>query len=636
MLRRLALTAAGASGGFILGATMAVSDPPSDENDALRSRAPRLFAGRSPHPTTLSNKDIGTTSNFGVQRALNALAALLMSRAPPAAHDGSIRPGSSPEFVRALNAVFGARPGAVASDRATLEAHSGAITHHGNRDSRHGGSGGGGGGGGGSGGGGGGGSGGGGGGGGGGGSGDGNGGDSPDSGNTAAALPDAVAVPETEDEVARVVALCARHAVPVVALGGGTCLEGQTLCTDRGGVVLDMGAMNAVVRVSEADMTCVVQPGIGYVELNEQLAPLGLWFPVDPGVGASIGGMMATGCSGTHAMRHGTMRRNVLGARCVLPTGEIARLGCAARKTSAGYDLLDLMIGSEGTLGIVTEATLQLQPLPAHTSVSRASFQSTAEASRAVETIIRSGVPLGRCELMDARMVAAANRCDPALQMSEATSLIFEVTGPTAAQVRDNAGLIRGIVEQCRGYDWASDAGSEDGGAGGSGIPGAEDTAAARGAQDASRSRRDAIWAARKAAFWSASSLRPGADVMVTDVCVPLGELPAFLEATDAAIQLSGLDAPLVAHAGDGNVHLFIVFDASSHDEHARADALNDTLMDRAIAVGGTITGEHGVGIGKVHKLPAEVGAVTLGLMAAVKREIDPAGIMNPGKIFAN
>jgi D-lactate dehydrogenase (cytochrome) len=420
-----------------------------------------------------------------------------------------------------------------------------------------------------------------------------------------AADPDCVVSPRSHDEVVAVVRGCHDTNTPLIPYGSGTSLEGHTTAP-RGGVTLDLSHMKRVIAVHPEDLDCVVEPGITYDELNEHLRPMGLFFPVDPGPGASIGGMVGTGCSGTHAVRYGTMRDNVLALKVVMADGSTVVTGGRARKTSAGYNLRNLFVGSEGTLGVATEVTLKLQRLPPFTSAATCTFASVEDASRTVAAITSEAIQIGRVELMDDEMVKAVNSAT-GLGLHEATTLILEFTGPTRAQVKETLDRVQALASQQGAKTWISADDPEE---------------------------RKAIWRARKEALFSASALRPGADVMVTDACVPLSCLATCLARVKESIKASGLPAPLVAHAGDGNIHLFIIFNRSDPDEFARAKALNESLLAHALALGGTITGEHGVGVGKRRALLKEHSPETMAVMRKIKQALDPKGILNPGKIF--
>jgi D-lactate dehydrogenase (cytochrome) len=417
--------------------------------------------------------------------------------------------------------------------------------------------------------------------------------------------PDVVVFPQSTDEAAEVVRLCAAHGVPVIPFGTGTSLEGH-VNAPYGGVSMDTSRMKRVVAVHAEDLDCVVEPGVTRKELNEHLRDLGLFFPIDPGADASIGGMVATRASGTNAVRYGTMRDNVLSLTVVLPNGEVIRTARRAKKSSAGYDLTRLFIGSEGTLGLVTEITLKLHGIPEAVSAGVCPFPSIRAACEAVIVTIQSGIPVARIELLDALQVRASNLYSK-LALPETPTLFLEFHGSEAG-VAEQAERFGEIAAEYGGgpFEWATKA--ED---------------------------RTRLWQARHDAYWSAFTLRPGVKITATDVCVPISRLADCVEETRLDLDASGLVAPIVGHVGDGNFHVSLLVDMDDADEVARAEAFIGRLVERALAMEGTCTGEHGVGQRKMKYLEAEHGPVALDLMRALKRAVDPSNIMNPGKIVA-
>jgi D-lactate dehydrogenase (cytochrome) len=415
--------------------------------------------------------------------------------------------------------------------------------------------------------------------------------------------PDAVAFPDTTEEAARIVSLCADYGVPVVPFGAGSSLEGH-VNAPFGGVCISTARMGSVLAVHAGDLDAVVQAGVTRKQLNEHLRDQGLFFPIDPGADASLGGMAATRASGTNAVRYGTMRDNVLALTAVLPSGDIVRTGGRARKSSAGYDLTRLLIGSEGTLGLITELTLRLQGVPEAIAAGICAFPTVAAACDATIATIQSGLPVARIELLDAAQIRASDRYSR-LDLAEVPTLFVEFHG-TDAGVRDESVRFAEIAADHGGgpFDWATR--TED---------------------------RTRLWQARHDAFWAAAALRPGAKPLATDVCVPISRLADCVAATHADIERSGLIAPIVGHVGDGNFHCMPLIDMSDPAEIRACEAFIDRLVERALAMGGTCTGEHGVGQAKMKYLEAEHGSVALGAMRAIKRALDPKNIMNPGKI---
>ncbi|ANQ86592.1 D-lactate dehydrogenase [Azoarcus olearius] len=417
------------------------------------------------------------------------------------------------------------------------------------------------------------------------------------------APPQAVLFPHTTEEVAEVVMRCAQYGVPLIPYGAGTSLEGHVLAI-RGGICLDFSEMNKVLAIRAEDMDVVVQPGVTRKQLNAALHGSGLFFPIDPGADASLGGMAATRASGTNAVRYGTMRDNVLGLTAVMADGSIVRTGGRARKSSAGYDLTRLLIGSEGTLGIITELTVRLHPLPEAVSSAVCAFPDVDSAVRTVIATIQLGVPVARIELLDALTVSAVNRYSKTT-LREAPMLFFEFHGsPTG--VEEQAGIVQTLAHDHGGLDfeWAS--------------------------RPEERSR---LWAARHDVYFASLNLRPGSRGITSDVCVPISRLAECVAGTRDDIAASGFIAPIVGHVGDGNFHTIILVDPDDPAEIEHAEALNHRIVERALALGGTCTGEHGVGMGKQHFLAAEHGENAVRTMRLIKQALDPHNLLNPGKV---
>ncbi|MCL6286134.1 FAD-binding protein [Ruegeria sp. 2012CJ41-6] len=416
-------------------------------------------------------------------------------------------------------------------------------------------------------------------------------------------LPDAVVFPQSTDEVADVVRICAAHKVPVIAFGTGTSLEGH-VNAPGGGISVDLSQMGKVLAVHAQDLDCVVQPGVTRADLNTHLRDQGLFFPIDPGANASLGGMAATRASGTNAVRYGTMKDNVLALEAVMADGRVIRTAQRARKSSAGYDLTRLLIGSEGTLGIITEITLRLQGIPEAISSARCSFPSVDAACRAVMMTIQYGVPVARIELLDEQSVRAANAYSK-LSLPETPLLLLEFHG-SEASVLEQAETFRTIADEFGGTGFAATTSTEE---------------------------RNQLWQARHDMYWATLQLRPGARGISTDVCVPISRLAECVTAAqDKAAEL-GLMAPIVGHVGDGNFHSLVLVDMDSETETANARQFVSWLNDLAISMDGTCTGEHGIGQGKRPYLVKELGAAT-DYMAAIKQALDPDNILNPGKIL--
>ena len=415
--------------------------------------------------------------------------------------------------------------------------------------------------------------------------------------------PDAVVFPQDTGEVQQIVRICAAHHVPVIPFGTGTSLEGH-VNAPFGGVSVDFRDMNKVIAVHAEDLDCVIEPGITRKQLNEHLRDQGLFFPIDPGADASLGGMAASRASGTNAVRYGTMKDNVLALKVVLADGEVMTTSRRAKKSSAGYDLTRLMVGSEGTLGIITELTLKLSGIPESIASGVCPFPSVDACCNAAILTIQSGIPVARIELLDALQVKASNAYSK-LTLPEVPMLFLEFHG-TEASVAEQSQRFGDIARELGGgpFDWATKA--ED---------------------------RTRLWQARHDAYWAGRSLRPGAQAIATDVCVPISRLAECVAATQRDIAELKLVAPVIGHVGDGNFHLTLMVDVDDPDEVKRAKKLMERLTELALSMDGTCTGEHGVGQGKMKYMLAEHGAPALGAMAAVKRALDPNNIMNPGKI---
>lgn len=415
--------------------------------------------------------------------------------------------------------------------------------------------------------------------------------------------PDAVIYPRSTDDVRQIVRTCARHSVPIIPFGTGTSFEGH-VNAPFGGISVDMRDMNQVLEVHQLDFDCVVQPGVTRKQLNEHLRDQGLFFPVDPGADASLGGMASTRASGTTAVRYGTMKDNVLALKVVLANGEVITTSRRARKSSAGYDLTRLFVGAEGTLGIITELTLKLQAIPDAISAGVCSFPSVQAACDAAIAAIQVGIPVARVELLDEVKIRACNAYSR-LSMSEKPTLFFEFHGSDTS-VAEQAERFGEITREYHGrnFEWATDS--------------------------AARSR---LWQARHDAFWANASFRPGSRTVVTDVCMPISRLAECVTETKRDIEASNLVAPIVGHVGDGNFHASVLVMMEDAEEVSRAKAFIERVAERALAMEGTCTGEHGTGQGKKHLLEAEHGSCAVEAMRSIKSALDPDGIMNPGKI---
>jgi D-lactate dehydrogenase (cytochrome) len=417
--------------------------------------------------------------------------------------------------------------------------------------------------------------------------------------------PDAVVFPQSTIDVQDIVRICAAHGVPVIPFGTGTSLEGH-VNAPFGGVSIDFRDMNNVLAVNAADLDCVVEPGITRKQLNEHLRDQGLFFPLDPGADASLGGMAATRCSGTNAVRYGTMKDNVLALKAVLANGELITTARRAKKSSAGYDLTRLLVGSEGTLGVITELTLKLAGIPEAISAGHCRFPSVEAACNAAIATIQSGIPVARIELMDELQVKATNLYSK-LSLPEAPMLFVEFHGSPAGVAEQSERFAEIARDLGAGpFEWAMQ--SED---------------------------RTRLWQARHDAYWAGRGLRPGAQAVATDVCVPISRLAECVTETQRDVATHGLLAPILGHVGDGNFHLTLLVDMADVDDVTAAKMVCERVVERALAMDGTCTGEHGVGQGKMKYLARELGETTLQAMAAIKRALDPQNIMNPGKIVS-
>jgi D-lactate dehydrogenase (cytochrome) len=416
--------------------------------------------------------------------------------------------------------------------------------------------------------------------------------------------PDAVFFAACTEDVEAVVRLCAAGRVPIVPFGTGTSLEGQ-INAPQGGLSLDLSRVNAIVAVHAEDLACTVQAGVTRKQLNEHLRDQGLFFPVDPGADASLGGMAATRASGTNAVRYGTMRENVLSLTAVLPDGRTIRTARRARKSAAGYDLTSLLIGSEGTLGIITEVTLRLHGIPESIAAAVCPFTTLAGACTTAINAIQAGLPLARVELLDELQIRACNLYSK-LTLAQAPTLFVEFHG-SASAVAEQAALFESIARDNGGENFQWSTRPEE---------------------------RSKLWQARHDAAYSCLMLRPGAKVTPTDVCVPMSRLAECVAQTKQDLAESGLFGPILGHVGDGNFHVAVLFDGDDPADVARMKAFCHRLALRALAMDGTCTGEHGVGQGKMDYLEAEFGPA-LAVMRQIKRTLDPHNIMNPGKIFA-
>ena len=418
-------------------------------------------------------------------------------------------------------------------------------------------------------------------------------------------LPDAVVYARTTGEVVDLVRMCTTAGVPIVPFGAGTSIEGNALPV-RGGVSLDLSQMDAIVAVNAEDFDCTVQAGVRREELNQHLRDTGLFFPIDPGANATIGGMASTRASGTNAVRYGTMREAVLALTVVTPQGEVIRTSRRARKSAAGYDLTRLYVGSEGTLGIITEVTLRLHPIPETISSAVCGFETLQGAVDTTVQAIQLGVPLARVEILDDMQIRAVNLWSK-LDLPEVTTLFFEFHG-SAVSVAEQIETVSELAHANGGgnFQWSS-----------------------------TPEERSKLWKARHEAYYAAVNLRPGAVGWATDVCVPISRLPECITETKADLAKATIPATILGHVGDGNFHVIFAIDPNAPEEMAEAEAINARLVERALAMDGTCTGEHGIGIGKQDWLVKELGEGTVDIMRMLKRAMDPQDLFNPGKIFS-
>jgi D-lactate dehydrogenase (cytochrome) len=415
--------------------------------------------------------------------------------------------------------------------------------------------------------------------------------------------PDAVVFPQSTEDVQQAVRICARHHVPIIPFGTGTSFEGS-VNAPFGGVSIDLKDMNRVLAVHPEDFDCVVEPGVTRKQINDHLRDQGLFFPIDPGADASLGGMASTRASGTTAVRYGTMKDNVLALKVVLPNGELMSTSRRARKSSAGYDLTRLIVGAEGTLGVITEITLKLHGIPEAVSAGVCRFHSVQACCDTAITAIQTGIPIARIELLDEMQVRVCNAYSK-LAMPEQPMLFLEFHG-TQAGVAEQSERFGEIAHEFGGgpFEWSKEA--ED---------------------------RTRLWQTRHDVFWALSSYRAGAKVVVTDVCVPISRLAECVTETKRDSEASGIVAPIVGHVGDGNFHASVLVMMDDPEEVARAKGFIDRVAQRALAMEGTCTGEHGIGQGKMRFMEPELGSAAVEAMRAIKRALDPDGIMNPGKI---
>ncbi len=416
-------------------------------------------------------------------------------------------------------------------------------------------------------------------------------------------LPDGVVFPENKEEVSQIITICNEENCPVIPWGVGTSLEGHSLAV-KGGITIDFSNMNKIIEVNDEDLNVVIQPGITREELNQELRTTGLFFPIDPGANATLGGMASTRASGTTAVRYGTMKDNVLALEVVLADGKIIRTGTKAKKDSAGYDLTSLFIGSEGTLGIITEITLKLQGQPEAISAAVCAFEEIEPAVNSVISIIQMGIPIARIELVDSAMIRGLNLWDKNFNLPETPHLFLEFHGSNTG-VKEQAETVGEIISDFGGsdYKWATK--TED---------------------------RNQLWKARHNSYYAAKALRPGCKVLTTDSCVPISKLSEAILETVEDIENSPLEGPIVGHVGDGNFHTALLLDPDNPEEMAIAMEISARLNARSLKLGGTITGEHGIGMGKMKYMQDQHGEAWR-LMASIKRTLDPTNILNPGKV---
>ena len=417
--------------------------------------------------------------------------------------------------------------------------------------------------------------------------------------------PEVVVFCESTADVAAVVLLAAEYAVPLIPFGVGSSLEGHLLAV-QGGVSIDLARMNRIVRINAEDLTVTVEAGVTREQLNREIRDTGLFFPIDPGANASLGGMAATRASGTNAVRYGTMRENVLGLKAVMASGEVIHTGTRARKSSAGYDLTRLFVGSEGTLAVMTEITLKLYPLPEAVSAAICHFPSIDAAVQTTIQIIQMGVPIARCELLDANAIRAVNK-HSRLNLREAPMLLMEFHG-SEASVAEQTDTVQALALEQGGeaFEWAR-----------------------------TPEERTRLWTARHQAYFAALQMRPGCRCQSSDTCVPISQLAESINESVAEAEASGIPDWIVGHVGDGNFHLSYLLDPNDPVEIAEVERLNVLMVRRALRLEGTCTGEHGIGLHKMGYLLDEAGAGAVEAMRSIKRALDPKNIMNPGKVFA-
>ncbi|TWH31473.1 MULTISPECIES: FAD-linked oxidase C-terminal domain-containing protein [unclassified Aminobacter] len=416
-------------------------------------------------------------------------------------------------------------------------------------------------------------------------------------------MPDAVAFPKTEVEVQAIVRVCAEHRVPIVPYGAGSSMEGHTIPV-HGGISVSTREMNNIVEIVAEDALAVVQPGVTRKQLNTELRALGLTFPVDPGADASLGGMASTRASGTAAVRYGTMRENVLALRVVTADGEVLKTGSRAKKSSTGYDLTRLFVGSEGTLGIITELTVRLHPVPEQVAAAVCAFDTVEGAIATVQETVQYGIPIGRVEFLDEYSIESTNMYS-GMNLKVAPTLFFEFEG-TPAWVEEQSQIVAEIAANNggSGFQWSTDA-----------------------------DERARLWQARHNHYWAVKSRRAGCEIYTSDICVPISKLAENIVAGLADIEASFLEGQIIAHAGDGNFHAGYLVDPNNEVELAEAARLADRSAERALASGGTVSGEHGIGIGKLKFMRREHGDAAVESMKRIKAALDPLGIMNPGKM---
>lgn len=420
-----------------------------------------------------------------------------------------------------------------------------------------------------------------------------------------AMLPDAVVFALSTQEVVLVVTLCNTYQVPLIPFGAGSSLEGHLLAIE-GGISLDLTGMNQIVSLNSEDQTVTVQPGLTRKQLNEQIRDSGLFFPIDPGADASLGGMASTRASGTNAVRYGTMRENVVSLTVVTAQGKIVRTSRRARKSSAGYDLTRLFVGSEGTLGVIVEVTVKLYPQPEAVSAAVCNFSSVHDAVQCVIQAIQLGVPLARVELLDKAAVHASNLYSK-LTLRETPLLLFEFHGSVAG-VKEQAELVQELAKECGGMDFEWAERTED---------------------------RNRLWTARHNAYFAGLQLRPGCRSNTTDVCVPISRLAECIDQTTTELETASFPTTIVGHVGDGNFHVLMLLDPNNEAEWAESERINHNIVQRALAADGTCTGEHGIGLHKMQFMAQEHGEDALDLMRTIKRSFDPNNILNPGKVIS-